>query len=225
MKLLVLADVHGEYERLGKILDNIRESFDVVVCPGDFTDMFNTPKDFSQTDVANIVLQKLLATNKPVLCVPGNQDPYEILGLFDDYGVNIHGKARAVGGITFAGWGGAKTPFGTTIEPSEKETKDALDSMGPKLKPGFVLVVHAPPKDTKLDRIETREHVGSKSIREFIMEKSPALAISAHVHESHGTDKLKDTTLFYPGPVFEGYYGIVEIKGGKVSCEAKKTTF
>lgn len=222
MRILVVADIHGDFRALESALETIKkERADLVICPGDFTDMFGTPTEFSQLDIAALVLQKLLVLNKPLLCVPGNQDPYEILELLKEYKANLHNKAKKIRGTSFIGWGGATTPFNTKFEPSEEETRDALEALGRNAK-DFVLVVHNPPKETKLDLTQAGKHVGSPAIREFILKKQPILAISAHIHEAGGTDKLGKTALFYPGPVFEGYYGVVEIKGKQVKCETKK---
>lgn len=222
MKILVIADVHGHYNKLGKVLDAAGRSYDLMICPGDFTDMFNTPTDFSQTDVANLVVQKLLSANKPLFCVPGNHDPYEIVELFNEFGVNLHAGVRTFMGFDFVGWGGAATPFNTIFEPTEKETEAALDGLATKTKNPVVLVVHNPPKDTKADRIMTGQHVGSKVIRDFILKTKPPLVITAHIHEARAIDKLGESTVFYPGPAYEGWYGIVEIDAKGVRCEAKK---
>jgi len=138
--------------------------------------------------------------------------------------VNLHDKMKKVKGIPFIGWGGAPTPFNTIVEPSEEETAESLEKMHARLKAEpFVLVVHNPPKDTKLDVTFSKRHVGSAAIRKFIEEKQPILAISAHIHESRGVDKLGKTTLFYPGALFEGYYGVVEIGPRmEVKCETRK---
>jgi putative phosphoesterase len=222
MKILVIADIHGNFRALESALETMKkEKTDLVICPGDFTDIFSTPSEFSQLDIANLVIQKLLVLNKQILCVPGNQDPYETLELLGEYKINLHNKAKKINGIKFIGWGGARTPFNTIFEPSEEETRDALETLGRNAK-DFVLVVHNPPKETKLDLTSSGKHVGSPTIRDFILKKQPILAISAHIHEARGIDKLDKTTLFYPGPIFDGYYGIVEIKGKKVKCEIKK---
>ena len=221
MKILVLADIHGERQALSKVIDAAEKDVDLVICPGDFTDMFNIPQDFTQMDVANLVIQQLLAIGKPVLCVPGNHDPYEIIDLFRSYGINLHGNAERRGNTSFLGFGGAATPFNTIIEPSEKEIAAWLDKLSPKASGRFVLVVHNPPKNTKLDKIKAG-HVGSQAIRDFIEAKKPALVLSAHIHENAGEDKIGTSTIFYPGPVYDGYYGVVEIKAGRVSCESKQ---
>lgn len=224
MRLLIIADVHGEFEKLGKLLDKIKEGFDAVLCPGDFTDMQNTPKDFTQIDIADIVLQKLVSLKKPVLCVPGNHDPYEIVDLFEEYGVNLHGKHMKIGETSFVGFGGAQTPFNTPFEPTDEEIKSGLAGALTKAKGQTIMMVHWPAYGTKLDEVGQSKHAGSKVIREIIEQKKPALCISAHIHENHGKDVLAGCTLFYPGPAYEGRYGIAEIEGNKVTCKALKET-
>ena len=223
MKLLILADIYGEMKTLVKILNEAeKEKFDVIIAPGDFTESFNDKDNFEQIDLAELILLKLLALKKPVLCVPGNHDPYEILDVFEDYSMNLHGKIKKALNMNFAGIGGAKTPFNTIFEPTEEEVKEILHHLKQKTQKPFILVVHNPPKDTKLDKISSGEHVGSDQIRQFILETKPVLAICSHIHEAAGEDKLGDTCLFYPGPVFEGNYGIVEIIGDKIKCEIRK---
>lgn len=223
MKILVIADIHGDFEKLGELVEKLSgEKFDVIICPGDFTDMFSQPKEFSQIDIANMVVQKLSVLGAPLLCVPGNHDPYEILELFDEYGVNLHAKTIEVKGIRFVGWGGAPTPFNTIFEPSDEETKETLDSLSQRVENGkFILVTHDPPKNTEVDMIAPGKHVGSPVVREFIEKKEPIIAISAHIHESAGKEELGKTTLFYPGPLFDGKYGIVNLEGNKVHLEIK----
>ncbi len=226
MKMIVFADVHGDFDTLSSVLEKISkndvEEADLVVCPGDFTDMFSTPEEFSQMDIADMVLQRLMSLGKPLLCIPGNHDPYEILNEFDEFGVNLHNKTKTINNIKFVGWGGAATPFDTIFEPPEPETKEALETLGEGIDSKFVLIIHNPPKDTKVDMVSSGEHVGSQAIRDFVAEKQPILAVSAHIHEATGTDKLGKTTLFNPGPVFNRQYGVVEIKGNNVNCRIKK---
>jgi Icc-related predicted phosphoesterase len=223
MKILVIADVHGYSDDVSEFFKKIDASdFDLILCPGDFTDMFNQPPGFSQHNIADLILQKLVSFGTPLFCVPGNHDPYEIIEAFEEYDVNLHQKVKKFKGETFVGWGGAWTPFHTAFEPTEEETKEALDTMGEGLETGFIMLVHNPPKNTKLDRMATGEHVGSSSLRDFIMGKKPKVVISAHIHESRGEDRLGDTVLFYPGPFYAGIYGIVTVEGNKIRCESRK---
>ena len=224
MKILIFADIHGEFEKASKILNTVKtEGIDLIISPGDFTDMFSIPEGFSQIDIADMVLQKILSLGVPVFCVPGNHDPYDVIDLFNEYGVNLHAKVKTFKGIKFVGWGGAETPFNTLFEPTEQETKEELSKLEPKIKnQNFILVTHNPAFNTNLDKTMSGKHVGSKVIREFIEKNKPMLAVSAHIHESRGEDKIGETVLFYPGAMFEGYYGIVDIKEKKIKCETKK---
>lgn len=49
----------------------------------------------------------------------------------------------------------------------------------------WVFVCHAPPYDTKLDRLPHLDYpIGSKAVREFISRTKPAIALHGHIHES-----------------------------------------
>ena len=53
------------------------------------------------------------------------------------------------------------------------------------LKP-LVLICHAPPLDTDLDRIKPGLHAGSRAVREFIEKHQPAHFFCGHIHEAEG---------------------------------------
>jgi len=224
MKILVLADVHNKIENLSKIIDEVNEEeIDMVLCSGDFIDEYDVPQGFSITNIIDMFIQKIISLGKPTFCVPGNLDPSEIIDVFEDYDVNLQNKKKHVGGFDIIGWGGALTPFNTTFEPTEAETKKSLNQLSSTSSSDLILLLHNPPKNTKLDLVHG-EHVGSSAEREFIEKAQPLLTITAHIHESMGTDKIGKTTIFYPGPVYDGCYGLVEIKGKSVVCVKKKAT-
>lgn len=220
MNILTLADIHSELSIVDKILSSLKKEPDLVVCQGNMTDMFKISPDFSQLDMAEIIIQKFFTLKKPILCVPGNHDPYDILGLFNEYNINIHGKYQKISNYNFIGFGGASTPFNTLFEPTEEETKESLERL-PSTQP-LILITHNPPKNTKLDKIASGEHVGSLSIHNFIISKKPILNLTAHIHEAAGEDMLGQTKLFNPGPVVEGKYGIVTIEKNTITCKQYK---
>ncbi len=214
--MVVVSDIHGDVENLLTYLDKIKElKFDVIVCPGDFTDL-NTPKGFSQEDIAKLIISELKSLKKPIMAIPGNVDPKDIIKIFEAEGMSIHGRGKVVKNFGFFGYGGAKTPFGTSIEPTEEELELGLqnsykDVEAAKFK---IQVTHAPPHGTGLDVIQSGAHVGSKIVRSFIENRRPILAISAHIHEARGIDKLGDTLLINSGRFPEGYLGLVNIENG-----------
>ena len=67
-----------------------------------------------------------------------------------------------------------------------------------------VYVLHSPPRDTACDVISTRQHVGSRAIRNFIETQQPRLVLSGHIHESPRMsgawrDQLGRTPVVNPG--------------------------
>lgn len=216
MEIVVVSDIHGDVENLLAYLDKIKElKFDVVVCPGDFTDV-NTPKGFTQEDIAKLIINELKTLNAPVLAVPGNVDPKNIIELLEREGVSLHGCGKIIGDYGFYGYGGAKTPFETNIEPSEEELNMGLLTAYKSIErvKFKVQITHAPPSGTVLDMIRSGVHVGSDAVRKFIEEHTPVLAISAHIHEARGIDKINKTFLINSGRFPEGYVGLVNIENG-----------
>lgn len=216
MRVLVVGDNHNDIENMLTFLDKLRDNdFDVVVYSGDFTDV-NTPKGFTQEDIAKLLIEELKIFKKPIVAIPGNNDTWGVIDLIEREGISIHGKGKVIKDVGFYGFGGAKTPFKTTIEPSDDELRSGLnrgwmDVEKAKIK---VQVAHNPPLNTRLDMISFGTHVGSSVVRGFIENKKPVVAVSAHIHEARGVDRLGKTLLINAGRFSEGYYGLVEIKNG-----------
>jgi len=226
MDIVIVSDIHGDVENLLSYLDRIKElKFDAVVCPGDFTDV-NTPKGFAQEDIAKLIISGFKSLKVPVLAVPGNVDPKNIIKFFEEGGISIHGRGKAIGEYGFYGYGGAKTPFETNIEPTEDEIKLGLRSAYKDIEKTKykIQVTHNPPHGTKIDMIQSGVHVGSNAVRSFIEDHQPILAVSAHIHEARGTDKLKGSFLINSGRFPEGYLGLVNIDGGSVNGKVLNIT-
>ncbi len=218
MNLLVIGDNHGDIENVINYIEKL-ESFnvDVVVYMGDFTDL-NTPKGFTQKDITNILIEELKLLGKPILAIPGNNDIKDVLEILKKNGISLHGKGKIIGEYGFYGFGGAKTPFTTPFEPTEEELKNGLEKaynqvLSAKYK---IQITHNPPYNTGMDIIRAGVHVGSHAVREFIENKKPILALSAHIHEAKGVDKIDETLLLNSGKFSEGYFGLVNINGNDV---------
>jgi len=218
MNILIISDIHGDVENLLRYSDKLQElKFDVIVCPGDFTDL-NTPKGFTQEDIAKLITEELKIFKKPILSVPGNMDTKKIIDFFEKEGFSIHGKGKVINEFGFYGYGGAKTPFKTNTEPSEEELKLGLKNAWKDVEKSKykIQVTHNPPNGTRLDIIQSGVHVGSKTVKDFIETHEPIVAISAHIHEARGVNDLKKTFLINSGRFPEGYFGLVNIENGSV---------
>lgn len=220
MNLLSLACIHGDVEVLFKFIDKI--SFlnaDVIILPGDFTD-YNLPKGVTRVDIATIILEELKTFKKPILAVPGTWDK-ELIGFLNKEGISVHGRGKIINSVGFYGFGGAKTPFNTPYEPSEGEIMNGLETAYSEIKNCEIKVqiTHAPPARTKVDSIPSGAHVGSESVRKFIEDKQPQVAICSHIHEGRGTDEIGKTKIINSGRFPEGYCGLVNIENGNVNVK------
>ena len=122
-----------------------------------------------------------------VYVLPGNHESEQDIEAFcDRHGfVNFHEKTLQVDGFHIGGLGYSNpTPFNTPGEYSEPELAARLAKFA-DLKP-LVLICHAPPINTALDRIRDGLHAGSRSVREFIDKHQPAHFLCGHIHEAEG---------------------------------------
>ena len=119
--------------------------------------------------------------------LPGNHESeQDVAGFCTRYGfANFHGGTIEVAGIHIAGLGySSPTPFNTPGEYTEPELATRLEKFA-GLKP-LVLICHAPPLDTPLDRIREGLHAGSSAVREFIEKVQPEYFFCGHIHEAEG---------------------------------------
>jgi Icc-related predicted phosphoesterase len=122
-----------------------------------------------------------------VYVLPGNHESeHDIANFCDRYGfVNFHGATLELEGWHLAGLGySSPTPFDTPGEYSEEELAGRLEKFT-VLRP-LVLIAHAPPLDTALDRVHEGLHAGSRAVREFIDRHQPQYFFCGHIHEAEG---------------------------------------
>jgi putative phosphoesterase len=191
MKILAFVDMHGSLTAMKKIEKQAPKA-DLIVCAGDFT-IFGQNIDY--------FLKKFNAFNKPFLVIPGNhEDEDELEKLCSKYkNVNhLHARGYKEGEYFFLGYGGGgfsmkDKAFEKLSKQFEKEIKE-LDN------PKTILITHAPPYKTKIDKIMD-EPCGNKSIKNFMKKVQLHLVISGHLHENAGKeDKLGKTRIINPGP-------------------------
>ena len=212
--------IHNDVENLLNLIDRVSPlNFDVVVCPGDFTDSL-LPRGVTRKDIGVLVLEELRSLGKPVFVVPGSWDK-ELIKFFEEEGVSVHGVGTLYKNVGFFGFGGARTPFNLPFEPTDAEiTKGLADAYKMVEVAEFkVLVTHAPPLNTKLDVIPAGAHVGSEAVRKFIEATQPDASICSHIHESKGPDVIGKTHMLNCGRFPEGYCGLISIEKGEITAK------
>jgi len=211
MKLLCLSDIHGEEAGLRDILPGAADGADAVVLAGDLTHLGGYAE-------AEALLAPLLSIGLPLLAVGGNMDREGVRRYIAEKEIDIHGRGVMIGGVGFMGLGGGTpSPFHSPWELTDAEARPLLaDGHADIADAGFkVLVSHAPPHGTKIDRSFAGMHVGSGAVREFIESGAVDLCICGHVHEAGGEDTLGDTPCVNLRPFKNGSYALLTIEGDR----------
>ena len=194
MKVLFFIDTHGSPGALKHIKEKSKDA-ELLVCGGDFTifeqEMVQTLREFN-----NI--------GKPILIIHGNHETSASVMIECEQLKNlhfIHKNYYITEDLVFYGHGGGgfsirDESFTEAAESFIQELKKISEQNHKKYR--LVLITHAPPHNTKIDFIG--EHVGNKSITEFIEKHKPILAMSGHIHENAGVeDKINQTRVINPG--------------------------
>jgi uncharacterized protein len=212
MTLLCLSDIHGEAAGLEELLSG-PERADLVIVSGDITHLGGRAE-------ALAVLAPILSSGTRLLAVAGNMDREAVRSCLGELGVDLHASGTVIDGVGFMGLGGGTpSPFRTPWEIGDDEAERCL-AAGFALvanAPFRVLVSHAPPRGTELDRGFGRQHVGSEPVRKFLLGGSVNLCISGHIHESAGVDSLGGAECLNVGPFKNGNYALVTIADGKAT--------
>jgi len=217
MVIIGVTDIHGEVgciERVGGEL----ASGDVVLVVGDLARLGAPRRDAVE------MVDALRAHNAKVLGVAGNCDDPDVEQYLLDEGIGLHGTHRVIDGVAFLGCGGSRRNWGATPnEHSEDALAGFLDAAAAGLDPDLpaVLVCHQPPLGTAVDQVSDGQHVGSRAVRAFIERIEPLLCLSGHIHEAVGTDRLGNTQLVNPGPLYDGGYACAKVLDGVATVEIR----
>jgi len=215
MRILAFTDIHGAFGTMEEILSK-EPGFDLILIGGDLT-THGTPRQ------AEEAIGQLRRFGKPLLAVAGNMDPPAMDATLVDLGISLNGKGVTIASVGFFGVSGSPfTPMNTPYEISEEEIAKRAEAGWQEVQAARwkVFVPHAPPRDTKLDRIFLGKHVGSSAVRTFVDKFQPDLLICGHIHEARGIDTLGMTKMVNCGPAGRGHYTFIEI-GNKITIELR----
>ena len=174
-RLLIFSDLHNDVRALEKLM-NIEA--DYYFAAGDLV---------SWARGLDKMAEPMKRRTDRMYVLPGNHESERNIAEFcERHGfVNFHGGTLAIGDKQVAGLGySTPTPFDTPGEYSESEMAARLGKFA--LFRPQVLICHAPPLDTDLDRIKEGLHAGSRAVREFIEKVQPEHFFCGHIHEAEG---------------------------------------
>jgi hypothetical protein len=215
MRLLCITDIHGEIRRLEKILAREPRA-DVLVIGGDFT-------NFGPPQQAGRMIDAAQAHSPQVLAVAGNCDSPEIDQLLSDRGISLHGRGVRIGDVGFFGVSAMPPWRGDMYEFTEDQLDQFLAAGYAQVEgsPKLVMVPHAPPRDSGVDRSGSGANVGSTAIRRWVDKVNPVLVVCGHIHEARGQGKIGQAIVVNCGPARDGNYVVAEV-GDEVVVELKR---
>lgn len=193
MRILAFVDLHCSEKALRMLRSKVKkEKPGIICCSGDISIVDRGTK---------LIARELNSMGKQVLIIPGNhEDETNLEKICMDYDnlYYLHKKYLTNNGVIFVGYGtggfskvdNSFKPIGENFSRLIKQNKDKKS----------VLLVHAPPYNTKLDNI-MGSSCGNKSFRDFIVKNAPSLVICGHLHENAGKeDYIGETRIINPGP-------------------------
>jgi Icc-related predicted phosphoesterase len=175
---------------------------------------------------------------KGIRCIvsPANDDMFEIdpiiaaakhIDLGESNLIDLDGFS-----LVSTGWANP-TPWKTFRELPEDELRTRIDGLVAAVpdRQRSIFNFHAPPYGSNLDNAPQIDEnlryvsggqalipVGSKAIREAILEYQPAVSLHGHIHEGRGAVKLGKTLAVNPGSTYED--GVLQ--AAIVDLDAKK---
>lgn len=163
-----VGDLHGRLDRLERVARWLgQRAPDGVLLTGDFGRSRDRPAPHEEA------LRLLEPLGVPVLLVPGNHDAPDL-----EHRASVDGRLREVAGVSVFGVGGSpRTPARLPYEWTDEELADL------EVPSCEVVLSHAPPADTELDRMHDGRHVGSRVVRRITDDHEGAL-VCGHVHEA-----------------------------------------
>ncbi|WP_291329137.1 metallophosphoesterase [Desulfovibrio sp. UCD-KL4C] len=215
-KWIALGDIHQSLSFVS-IIPEIKEA-DGIIITGDIT-------NHSPQGAVEKVWQTIYDQNPSILAQIGNMDRANVTDFLKHKEANLHLETRELAkGIKIMGVGySIPTPFGTPSEVSEEQLGLWLDETYAKIGDydQLILAVHDSPYNTKLDVISNGQHVGSRSVRNFIEKVQPDIVVSGHIHESSGEDTIGKSRIFNPGMASGGGYVLITLQNGKLEAALK----
>jgi hypothetical protein len=223
MRLLVISDIHARMEMIGRLMAVDMTAVDCIVIAGDIT-------HFGGYVEAAAVLEPIIETKIPIVAVAGNCDTDGVEECLSDRKISLQGRYLRRGGMVFVGVGGSlpcpkTTPgeYGDNVLETalSRAVRQAGKSSGGREEDSLIVVTHQPAFGTKVDSVGER-YTGSAAIRRFIEIYQPVLAVSGHIHEAPGMDRIGKTMLVNPGPLKEGRYAVVELQAAAVNVSLRQ---
>jgi Icc-related predicted phosphoesterase len=218
LRIAVIGDLHADRERLDAALELLADRrSDLCLLVGDLglDPPWTSPARYEQRaehdrSVRGVLRRVREGLDCPLLFVPGNHDLADPPWGLD--GLNVDGRVAEVSGLRVVGLGGSgPSRFGFPYEWTEEEAGRILAALfpHPPERAIDVFLSHSPPAGTTLDRTHRGEHVGSRTVREWLARIGPRLFVCGHIHEAWGVEEVDGVPCLNAGGLGEPYGRVI----------------
>lgn len=176
ISLLIVADLHGIFERVENRPPVFDNEYDACIILGDCT----------YDDILNV---KRFWGDRPIYGVLGNHDDKQ---LFVETGViNLNEKVTEIAGLKFAGIEGCLKYKPHQPGYTEKSGAEMIETLGP----ADILISHSLPLGAD-ERYTSKNniHSGSKFVAKYVCDKGVPVVICGHNH-THFVKQLPNGTM------------------------------
>jgi Icc-related predicted phosphoesterase len=184
--------------------------------------------------------ERLAGTGIRCIVSPANDDIFEIDPIISAATLVDLGESNLIDldgfSLVSTGWANP-TPWNTYRELPEDQLRERIDDLVASVpdRSRAIFNFHAPPYGSNLDNAPQIDAdmryvsggqalipVGSKAIRDSILEYGPVLSLHGHIHEGRGAVKLGRTLAVNPGSTYEDgvlQAAIVDLDLGKAEVK------
>ncbi len=193
MRILAFTDLHASLDGFDKLKRKIKKKKpDIIICAGDIS-IFENGLAYLLSEFNKLKI--------PFIIVHGNHETESRIKKIASklkYVRFLHKIHHIIEEILFIGYGGGGfEQIDKNLEKVGRKFKRIIKKNKDKK---VIMVTHAPPYKTKLDKLGLGSYCGNKSIRKFIEESRVDYLFCGHIHETAGKkDKIKRTIVMNPG--------------------------
>ncbi|MBN1524636.1 MAG: metallophosphoesterase [Spirochaetales bacterium] len=217
-RILALSDIHGNISNVKKIICQEEDLWMILLC-GDISRCGDPSEAEQVLDICTQYSNTIILRG-----VPGNMDSAAVLDVLELQRISLHGRGEMFESIGVCGVGGSNpTPMHTPFELLEEDLGSVLERGYKQITAAEhkIIVSHAPPRGTTLDRIKIGAHVGSEAVRTFLQTNECSLCLCGHIHESPGEQTVQGVMTVNIGAVLQGAYCIIEFNNNTFSVNRR----
>lgn len=197
MRILLFSDLHSSKDALDWLKTFLSETkIDLIISPGDIVDRHEPDGEQYVNDFNDICRQFQV----PLKVVFGNNEPQEVISLYERKGISLHNQSFELSGYTFVGIGDIEVHLDRIVDPAQLPIA------------GNILVTHRPPQNNSQFSVPSpAKAVEGWRAGSFQFKNMPAVHIAGHLHSEGFVKKLGKTLVVNVPAALNGGAAILQL--------------